>query len=48
MDVEGEHGHDPVDDTLTDFDYHINTEKLPELFDDEYLDDFIANRNDWD
>lgn len=48
MDVEEEYGQNSVSDMLTDFDYHINAEELPELFDDESMDDFIANLNDWD
>lgn len=47
MDVEEEYGQDSLSDMLTDFDYHINTEELPALF-DESMDDFIANLNDWD
>ena len=31
MDIEEEYGQDSVNDTQTDFDYHINTEELPEL-----------------
>lgn len=38
----------PVDDMAADYDYHVNTHELPELFDDESVDDFIANLNDWD
>lgn len=48
MVVEEEYGHDSVNNMLTDFDYHINTEEWPELFDDESLDDFIVNLNDRD
>ncbi len=48
MDVEEEYGQYSVNDMLTDIDYHINTEESPELFDDESMDDFIANLNDWD
>ena len=46
MDVEEEQGQYSVNDTLTDIDYHINTEELPGLFGDESMDDFIANLND--
>lgn len=46
MDVEEEYGQDSVNDMLTDFEYHINTEELPELFDNESTDAFIANLND--
>ena len=31
-----------------DYDYHINTGELPELFDESSVDDFIADLNDWD
>lgn len=48
MDIEEEYGQDSVNDMLTGFDCHINTEELPELFGDEYMDDFIANLNGWD
>lgn len=33
---------------MVDYDYHINTGDLPELFDESSVDDFIANLNDWD
>lgn len=33
---------------MTDYDYHVNIGELPELFDKESVDDFIANLNDWD
>lgn len=32
---------------MVDHDYHINTGDLPELFDDEAINDFVANLNDW-
>ena len=41
------YGENPVDDMMTDYDYHINTGELPELFDERSIDDFIANLNDW-
>jgi len=43
---EVDYGENPVDDMMVDYDYHINTEELPELFDDEATDDFIDNLND--
>lgn len=43
-----EYGGNAVEDMMTDYDYHVNTGELPELFDDESVDDFIANLNDWD
>ena len=45
---EEQYGEDPVDDMLTDLGYHINTGELPELFDEEAIDDFVENLNDWD
>lgn len=35
-------------DVIVDYDYHINTGDLPDLFDESSVDDFIANLNDWD
>lgn len=43
-----DYGENAVDDMMADYDYHINTSKLPELFDESSVDDFIANLNDWD
>ena len=37
-----------VDDMMVDYNYHVNTGDLPELFDESSIDDFIANLNDWD
>lgn len=37
-----------VDDMMVDYDYHVNTGELPELYDESSVDDFIANLNDWD
>ncbi len=37
-----------VDDMMVDYDYHINTGDIPELFDDSSVDDFINSLNDWD
>lgn len=45
---ESEYGNNPVEDMMADYDYHINTGELPELFDEDSVDDFIANLNDWD
>lgn len=42
------YGENPVDDMTADYNYHVNTHELPELFDDESVDDFIANLNDRD
>lgn len=47
QDIE-EYGENPVDDMMTDYDYHVNTGELPELFDEKTVDEFIANLNDWD
>lgn len=43
-----EYGQDSAEDMMTDYDYHVNTRKLHELFDDESVDAYIANLNDWD
>lgn len=43
-----EYGENPIDDTMDDYDYHVNTGDLPELFDESSVEDFIANLNDWD
>lgn len=43
-----EYGNNPVDDMMVDYDYHVNTGELPELFDEKSVDDFIANLDDWD
>ena len=43
-----ENGDNPVDDMTVDYDYHVNTGDLPELFDEASIDDFIANLNYWD
>ena len=49
MDYEdNEYGENSVYDMMVDYDYHINTGELPELFDESSVDDFIANLNDWD
>lgn len=43
-----EYGGNSVDKMMVDYDYHINTGELPELFDESSVDDVIANLNDWD
>ena len=49
MDYEdNEYGENAVDDMIVDYDCHVNTGNLPELFDESSVDDFIANLNDWD
>lgn len=35
-------------DMWVDFSHHENTGELPELFDDDTLDEYIDNLNDWD
>lgn len=45
---DNEYGENLVDDMMVDYDCHINTGVLPELFDESSVDDFIANFNDWD
>lgn len=46
--TEDEHGDNPVDDMMVDYDCHINTGELPELFDEPTIDDIVANLDDWD
>lgn len=49
MDYEdNEYCENPVDEMMTDYDYHINTGDLPELFDELSVDDFIVNVNERD
>ena len=49
MDYEdNEYGENAADDMMADYDYHVNTGELPELFDESSVDDFINNLNDWD
>ncbi len=43
-----EYGENPADDMTADYDYHVNTGEFPELFDDDFVNDFISNLNDWD
>ena len=45
---DNEYGENSVDDMMVDYDYHINTGELPELYDESSVDEFIANLNDWD
>lgn len=47
QDIE-EYGENALDDMTVDRDCHINTRELPELIDEEVIDDFIASLNDWD
>lgn len=42
------YGDSPIDDMMADYDYHVNTGELPELFDEDSVNDFIANLNNWD
>lgn len=39
---------DTEHDMWVDFTYHVNTDELGALFDDEALDEYIDNLNDWD
>lgn len=43
-----EYGENADYNMMVDYDYHINTGDLPNLFDELSVDDFIANLNDWD
>lgn len=45
---ENEYGENAVDNMMVDYDFHVNTGELPELFDESSVDNFIANLNDWD
>ncbi len=45
---EDNYGDNPIDYMMADYDHHINTEELPELYDEDSVNDFIANLNDWD
>lgn len=38
----------PAHDMNVDFDRHMNTGELPELFEEEDMNIFIDNLNDWD
>lgn len=38
----------PEHDSWVDFDYNENTGELSDLFDDEAVDEYINNLNDWD
>ena len=42
-----EYSENPVEDMMTDYDYHVNTGELPELFDEASVDDYISSLNDW-
>lgn len=46
--AENEYGENAVDNMMVDYDYHVNTGELPELFDELSVDNFISNLNDWD
>ena len=49
MDYEdNENGENAENDMMADYDQHVNTSDLPELFDESSVDEFIANLNDWD
>ena len=43
MDYEdNEYVESAIDDMIVNYDYHINTGELPELFDDSSVDEFFA------
>lgn len=48
VEEENEYGENAVNDMMADYDYHVNTGELPELFDEASVEDFIAGLNDWD
>lgn len=37
---------DAEHDMMADFDYHVNTDELTELFDDDDIEDYVNNVND--
>lgn len=39
---------DSGEDMMAGQDCHINIQTLPDLFDEESVDTYIANLNDWD
>lgn len=39
---------DPQHDMWVDYDFNENTDELPDIFDEDSLDSFIDNLNDWD
>lgn len=45
---ESEYSEDSAEDMMTEYDYHVFPRKLPELFDEKSVEDYIANLNDWD
>ena len=45
---DNEYCENAVDDMMVNYDYHVNTGALPDIFDESSVDDFIANLNDWD
>lgn len=45
-DENNEYDENGFDDMMVDYDYHINTGELPELFDESSVEDFIANLYD--
>ena len=42
------YNYNPVHDMEVDYDFHINTGEISEVFEDTDLDAFINNLNDWD
>lgn len=43
-----EYGENLVDDMMVDYDYHVNTGQLSELFDESSVDNFSTNLDDLD
>ena len=39
---------DTEHDMWVDFTYQENTEELADLFDEDFIDEYIDNLNDWD
>lgn len=44
----GQYNGDPAHDMNVDFDHYNNTGELADLFDEDAMDDFISNLDDWD
>lgn len=42
------YGENSTDDMIVDHEYHVNTSELSEILDDEHLEAYIDNLNDWD
>lgn len=43
-----QYNEDPQHDMWVDYDFNENTGELPDVFDEDNMDSFIDNLNDWD